>query len=667
MCVAGLRRDGAVDALHGTDISDPFRWLEDRSLADTDAWIRRHQRKCSIYFESMPDYPKIREQLHRRLNFAVIDQPARVGHNYIFRRREAQQDRAAIVLRNVDSGVERELVVPDQATRYVSIGIYRISPDGVSLAFTKQIGGSDKRSVHFADTGTGVLHPLEFPSGYTRGLVFTSDGKALFYCQEKDGEDHAVWFNSFADAGEPTQVFTQSRRGASSKLTLKGDGKTLGATFVYEQDDIRVLDFWIAHVDEPTKWKKVFSGQRRSFVPLLHGDRLFVLDSSSASGFSLTEHDFNGEPLRQRIPTQSGWVTQMFFAGVHAYATIQSGTVAEVYRCHLDKQEWSKVCAFENGVLTISSVLQNSASLFLLHEDYCQPPTIYEYTFHDQSLHLWHQSAAHQMQVEISHLSAAASDGVQIPVTIVRDKQFKPKAPALVVPYGTFGTASTPHYSVFMSFLIESGVVLVIPHVRGGGEGGHAWHEAGRRRNKLRSVLDVENVLESLSGLCRVDSARVALYGVSSGGLLAAAVAVRVPQSIACVVCVGPLLDMIRYDRFGRARRWIDEFGSSELSDDFSVLYSYSPYHNIPSENTLPSFMFVTGDGDDRCDPAHVRKMAARLEDNTFLQQRVVVDYSEHRGHSSGLPLADRVDGLARRCAFLFNELGLSLATERPL
>ncbi len=212
-----------------------------------------------------------------------------------------------------------------------------------------------------------------------------------------------------------------------------------------------------------------------------------------------------------------------------------------------------------------------------------------------------------------------------------------------------------------MSLMVERGCTLVVPHVRGGGEEGPEWHEAGRRRNKLRSVEDLISVVKQLPTFSEIEPGKVALYGASGGGLLVAAAAMRTPALFRAIVSIGPLLDMLRYDRFGKARRWLEEFGTSEIEEDFVALSSYSPYHNIPSGKILPAFLFVTGDEDDRCDPAHVRKMVARLEEDSETRRQIIVDYSKHRGHAPGLPLEDRIESLARRGAFLLRELDLSL------
>ncbi len=659
MCLANGVVPELIDTLHGIEVADPFRWLEDRTLPETEEWIVHQQEKCDRYFDAIPEeYRAIKEELRCRLDVEVVDQPVRIAGRYFFRRRDRGQERFCIFVRDANTDVERLLVEPDPTDRYISVGIYRMSPDGSVVAFYKQSGGSDKRSVHFVDVASGRLLPLELPCGYLRGLVFAPELNGFFYCQEVAGTEHAIHFLSLVGNQEGQIVFTCERQGAR-KLSLIGDSNTLGATLISERAGKRELDFWVARIHSETAWTKVFAGADRSAFPLLYRDRLYVLRTASAPGASLVECDRHGNPQREIVPKQSGWILQVVFLEDVVYLSTQCGNRTFIHEWSLAAQEGRRVEEFEHGTVKVAMGVPCGESLFFVHEDYWQAPRLYEQNVVDRNVTLWHQNDAYTLPAAVAHKSALSSDDVSIPITLIK-KNDAPSDAALVIPYGSFGNVVLPQYSVFMSLMIERGFTLVLPHVRGGGEGGPEWYEAGRRRNKLRSVEDLISVVEQLPSFSEIDSGKVALYGASGGGLLVAAASMQAPALFRAVVSIGPLLDMLRYDRFGKARRWIEEFGTSEIEEDFVALYSYSPYHNIPSGEILPAFLFVSGDEDDRCDPAHVRKMVARLEEDSEGPRQIIVDYNKHRGHTPGLPLDDRVESLARRGAFLLRELDLS-------
>jgi prolyl oligopeptidase len=658
MCLADGIVAEVIDTLHGIEVADPFRWLEDRTLPETEAWIVQAKEKCDAYFDEIhEEYRALKEELRSRLDVEIVDQPVRIEDRYFFRRRNCGQERASIFVRDRNSGVERLLVEPDSQDHYVSIGIYRVSPDGAVMAFYKQLGGSDRRSVHFVDVASGRLLPIQLPYGYLRGLVFAPELDGFFFCQDTVRVEHSIRFLPLLEDQDEQVVFICERQGAS-KLSLIGDGNTLGATLIVERRGERDLDFWVARIASATVWTKVLAGADRSSFPLLYKDRLYFLRSESSPDASLVECDLKGNPQQAIVPKQAGSILQIAFVGDAVYVATQCGGRTFLHEWSLTSRDGRRIEEFENGTVRVASGSLCGESLFFTHEDYCRPPQLYEYSLPARHVTLWHQSDAQAFPALVLHQSACASDGASIPVTLIERKDSLSRA-ALVTPYGSFGTAVLPQYSAFMSLMVDRGFTLAIPHVRGGGEGGPEWHEAGRRRNKLTSIDDLICVVKQLPSFSEIDPEKVALYGTSGGALLVAAAAMRAPTLFRAIVSIGPLLDMLRYDKFGRARRWIEEFGTSEIEEDFNVLHSYSPYHNIPRGETLPAFLFVTGDEDDRCDPAHVRKMAARLEEGPKLSRPVIVEYGRHRGHAPGLPVEDRVESLAKRCAFLRRELDL--------
>jgi prolyl oligopeptidase len=205
-----------------------------------------------------------------------------------------------------------------------------------------------------------------------------------------------------------------------------------------------------------------------------------------------------------------------------------------------------------------------------------------------------------------------------------------------------------------------------VPQIRGGGEFGKAWHDAGRARNRQTAFEDFISVAEWLCKRGVTTPEQLAIFGGSNSGLLVAAAMTQRPDLFGAVLCIAPMLDMLRYELFDQAAKWRSEYGSVEDPDDFQALYAYSPYHHVAEETNYPATMFVSGDKDDRCNPAHVRKMTALLQQRRAQKSPVIVDYSAERGHSPVLPLSVRIPALARRIAFLCRELHIALPKGDP-
>ena len=223
--------------------------------------------------------------------------------------------------------------------------------------------------------------------------------------------------------------------------------------------------------------------------------------------------------------------------------------------------------------------------------------------------------------------------------------------------YGGFGTSMTPQFSVFASFLMERGCLFALPNIRGGAEFGAAWHEAGKRQKRANAYDDFISAAEWLVQEERTTPNRLAIFGGSNSGLLVAVAMTKRPELFRAVLCMVPLLDMIRYHLFDSADVWREEYGTADQADDFRALYAYSPYHNVRDDTTYPATMIVSGDADRHCNSLHARKMTARLQMANASDNPVILAYNKFRGHSPVLPLSERIEGLVDRIAFICEQL----------
>jgi prolyl oligopeptidase len=227
--------------------------------------------------------------------------------------------------------------------------------------------------------------------------------------------------------------------------------------------------------------------------------------------------------------------------------------------------------------------------------------------------------------------------------------------------YGGFGVSVTSKFSPLAAIMMELGATFALPHIRGGGDFGKAWHDAGRTRKRQAAFDDFIGAAEWLCQQGVTTPKLLGIFGSSNSGLLVGAVMTQRPELFGAVVCVSPLLDMVRYEAFDRAAQWRSEYGTTDDPEDFKALFAYSPYHRVADDVNYPATLFVSGDKDERCNPAHVRKMAALLQERPAQRSPVIVDYSQERGHSPVLPLSIRVRALARRIAFLCREQQIAI------
>jgi len=666
--VTGSRFAPVEEMIHGVLVRDPYRWLEDRGLAETEEWIQEQRRRCDAYFAECKDLPAIRKRVRGYLDVDVVDQPAKAGDQYFYRRRARGQEQGCIYVRDAITSTERLLVDPSSEGSFVSVGVHRISPDGSLLAYERKLGGEDKKSIHVLDVSSGVTLSCGVERGYARGFVFSADGMGFYSCQElsSDTAEHTIRLHRF-DGSVTDQVVFRVKRSRESRLVLVSDSIHLGAVWIREVDGEMLEDFWIARLDDQNHWHLVFSEKPLPFNPILKGGRLFAISHENAENGKLVELNEDGEEVRTIIHEQKSMFRQLLMAEEKVFALFQNGLESSIRSWNQEGDELSGIDLPSDGTLGLLPELGDGSSIFLSYQSFTQPPAIFEYTPSSCLLAAWNQrpSCEALKAAKPRRATYPSVDGTNIPITLVGHhlpSDEKAPVPVIMTSYGGFGVPMTPQFSVLATLLLECGVLLVIPHIRGGGEFGTDWHKSATGRNRQVAFNDFLAAGDWLCSAGVTTPSQLAIFGGSNSGLLAGTAMTQRPDLFRAVLCIAPLLDMVRYECFGEALKWRKEYGSCKSEEEFHALYAYSPYHRITDAAEYPAVLFVTGDKDDRCDPAHVRKMAARLLESSMKSTPVLIDYGPERGHSPVLPLKVRIEALARRVAFLCRELSLEMS-----
>jgi prolyl oligopeptidase len=667
MPLEAIRTSGPViENIHGERVVDPYRWLEDRGLPETGDWIREQQQRREQYFMGCLDLEAIRARVRTYLDVEVLDQPSRVKDQFFYRRRNRGEEQSCIYARDIATGRERLLVDPAAEGAFASVSIYRISEDGSLMAYERRRGGEDKSSVAFIDVKQGSTFEDKLDTGYVRGLVLRPEEGGFYYCHENptSKEEHVIRFRHFGETGDGRVVF-RAPRTRDGRLILTADTTHLGAIWLHKGSSGLVTDLFIAALGTGPQWVKVFSDKNASFHPFLHEGRIFARYASREEDNEIAEFSPDGQMIRTVVSGGAIPIRQIGVAGGRIYAN-QFNYDASTLSCWtLNGERLGLVDAPKGGTITLLPHRSVSdRTLFYTFESFHQPPTVFEYDQAAGKSQIFHQRSTRQPSASpaVTRLVFPAKDGTEVPITLVRrdDKLPNRPTPVFLTVYGGFGAPITPQFSVLATILMAGGATLALAHIRGGGEFGKRWHEAGAKRNRQTGISDLLAAAEWLCNRGITMPKQIGIFGGSNAGLIVAAAMTQRPELFGAVLCIAPLLDMVRYECFDRAARWRGEYGTVEDSEDFRALHSYSPYHRVEETVDYPPIMFVAGDRDDRCNPAHVRKMAACLQDRLAQISPVIVDYSRERGHMPTLPLSVRVDALTRRIAFLSRELGIA-------
>jgi prolyl oligopeptidase len=651
------------EVLHGVTVLDPYRWLESRDAPQTEGWLREQSRLFHSYFDQCADLAALRARVQDYLDVEVVDQPAHVGDRYFYRKRNKGQEQGSIYVCNETNAEERLLVSPAHDDLFSSVGIYRISEDGNLLAYEVKHGGEDRKDIHIIDIKSGKVLPDTIPHGHARGFAFTPGGDGYLYVLEcgTAEHEHRIRRHRFGQTGDDEVVFRVPQLNGS-RLILTANAVRLGAVWFHLEGSRMAADLSISPISREPHWRKVFRAQPMPYNPILCHDRILVLTETESGDSQIVELSEDGSILRTLIPPRSMPICHCAITRDRLFVRYLDHGATTIESWNFEGCPLGSIEIQSSGTIALLPAhSQNSDNLFYSYQSYDCPPAIFEYSIRTDSSVLWHHQGLPRSYrpSNVSETTFTPNDGTPIPITLVSKERESPFAsqPAIMTSYGGFGMAMTPQFSVLVAIMLELGAVFVLPHVRGGGEFGKAWHEAGRGRNKQRAFDDFIAAAEWLQREGITTREKLAIFGGSNSGLLVAGAMTQRPDLFAAVLSIAPLTDMVRYEQFDDAAKWRGEFGTAEDHDDFRALYSYSPYHRVRAEINYPATLFVSGDRDERCNPAHVRKIVALLQQRAAQFSRIILDYCEERGHSSVLPLSIRVEALARRIAFLCREL----------
>lgn len=531
-------------------------------------------------------------------------------------------------------------------------------------------GGERTEELRFFDLESNLAFPDHLQSGLCHGFAFSPDGSGFFYCRETQDakkNPHQIRYHRFGNCADADETIFEAKRTFRSRLFLISDTVHLGALYSHEIDSHIVIDFHVTSPNKPQQWQPVFIDHQVPYQPFFWDSRLYVLSFTDFMNGAILKLNDDGSEGRIIIPSTDKAIQNIRVAGDRIYLTLRDGLTSEIQCWNQQGEHLETLPVFPDGTVSLlRASAENSKALFFTYESFGQPRSIYEYSESTQSYVPWWTPPLDTMATLTNRVSYNSKDVVQIPLWLVmrRDTHPDKDTPAILTGYGAAGISMTPRFSVLVAIMMELGAVFALPNIRGGSEFGDEWHESARGR---KHQVAFDDFIAAAEWLCKnkiTSPKRLAIFGGSFSGLLVGAAMTQRPELFGAVLCLAPILDMVRYEQFGDARKWIPEYGTVDDRDDFSALFAYSPYHQVRDNQNYPPCLFVSGDRDGQCDPAHTRKMAARLLDRVAQLNPIVVDYSTERGHSAVLPLSVRIDALTRRITFLCRELRIVLPKE---
>lgn len=670
-----------TEVLHGVTITDPYRWLEDQDSPRTREWLAAQREYARSYLDAIPGRDRIRKRIRELLDVETCDSIQKAGQRYFFRKRFPGQEQPCIYFREGADGPDHLLI--DPASRgtgpYTAVKPLRVSPDGRLLLYEVKEGGERTGIFEILEIDTCTRQTDVLPRGYLRGFAFAPDSQSFYYVHEALGakrpEYRAAYHHTLGTNFETDQEIFCAGKDDKLRLQIVPNDDRLGFLVIHFGKQT-VTDFLLSRMPEADKPEPILQGATYRFGPLLlnNGHILAITDHKSPNFRIVDVRPRRGrEPeFIELVPETDAVIQNWVVAGGQIFVSYIRNLKSEVEIFDLSGQRLGRLPVEPSETLRLLGGVEDEGELLFERESFTKPIEMCRYSPTTSEVSLWADRRVPFDSGEFAHTQIwlTAKDGMRIPMFLVGKRNVSDGGPhptiggphpTIMTSYGGYGIAMTPQFSVFVAFLMERGCLFALPNIRGGSEFGAAWHEAAKQRKRQMAFDDFISAAEWLIQTGRTDPDKLAIFGGSNSGLLVGAAMTQRPDLFRAVLCMVPMLDMLRYHLFDNAHVWKEEFGSADDADDFAALIRYSPYHSVRDGTAYPATMLVSGDSDQNCNPLHARKMTARLQTANNSESPIFLDYSRHRGHSPVLPLTERVEALTDRMAFLCDQLNLTV------
>jgi len=685
------RTVNASDTFFGTTVADPYRWLEDGKSPEVQDWVAAQNTLTRSYLDALPGRAALEKRFEQLLHIDTITAPTRAGDRLFYLKRRATDEKAILYWRLASdpNAPERALIDPNQfiATNNAALGEWVPTLDGKLLAYTLKPNNADEATLYVKNVETGK----DLPGEVIEGAKYASpswmpDGSGFVYtylppadpAHPEDRPGLAVIRYHKLGADPKHDPVIHAKTGDATKFIsafFSRDGKWI----FYDQGNWAKNDLYYQPLrghptdDTADDWKPVVEGKNYLYSLVAWKGQAYILTNEDASRYRVFKVSLD-DPRRAKwheiVPESTVLVIQgLSVVGDHLVLDELENVTGHLEIRDLTGKPYRRIELPDLGSIGQLEGEPDHDEIYYSFVNFTTPPEIFQVSVANGAQKLWKkvEVPVDPSPYVVEQKFFSSKDGTSVPMFIVhrRDILLDGNTPFLLTGYGGFGVSNTPYFSPGYYPWLEAGGGYAVVNLRGGGEFGENWHQAGMLLNKQNGFDDCIAAAQYLIAQGYTKPERLAFRGASNGGLLAGAMMTQRPDLFRAIICEVPLLDMMRFDRFSSGKTWITEYGSPKVPDQFQALYAYSPYHHVVPGTKYPSVLFWTEDADDRVDPMHARKMAAMLQANTGSTNPILLRLETQGGHGGGDQVQKNIERGTDIWGFLSHELGARTLVER--
>ena len=674
--LALAERGDVVDTLHGVAVADPYRWMEDAESEAVQAWTDQRNDSFNRYTDALSQRQWIYDRFQHlwRYDDESTPDPCLLSDRIIYQTKKADQDKWVVHIKDGPDAEGRVIIDPNTWGEIETLSFFSPSPDCSLAAFGKSQGGDENPVISLIDLSSGEILPDTFRGWKQSWVNWKHDSSGLYYtakplAEEVETEgDHEYWHRAWEHTvGTAADQDVLVHHDPEVRETWHG---------VWESEDGAWRLFYRGLFNVNTMWIEPADGSGERIAMTDHMDFQYSVDVVEDKVLITT--DFDAPNYRVMIadaasPQQDSWTEFIpetddklsYIAPIdgHIYAVYQHNAATEIAVYTLDGEKKQTIELPTVGSASVWGYY-SKPGVWLSFSSFATPSAVYTYDVAENALTLYKESP---IDIDASNIGVEqvwyeSKDGTKVSMFLIRDKRSEGQIPFLLTGYGGFNISMTPRFSTRNAVWLEAGGGVAIPNLRGGGEYGRAWHEAGMRDQKQNVFDDFIAAAEWLEANNHTTRDQLAISGGSNGGLLVSAAVTQRPELFQAVLCAVPLTDMVRFHTFGLANIWTEEYGSADDAEMFPHIYAYSPYHNVDKGTDYPAILVTGSENDARTDPVHARKFAAavRWADTDYgTEEPILLHIQSDSGHGGAVTIDQSADQYARHLGFLMAQIGM--------
>lgn len=692
-------REDIVETHFGQTVHDPYRWLEDVDEDRVQAWMTAQDKFARERLDALPARDALAERFAELFYIDMLYAPAVHGGRHFYARRSADKEKTVYYWKEGADGEEHVLLDPNTMSEdgSTSVGGIFVAWDGKKVAYKLRENNADEATLYVKTVATNSVSKVDVIEGAKYAYPqWTPDSEGFYYTYlpinygpdgEKPGEKIPVDARpGFAEVrfhklgSEPkTDPVIYEKTGDPRvflNVDISRDGRWLTTTVahgwnktdVYYQDLAAAKSSGSNNLGDPDAWTPFIVGTELNYTVWAWEDYFYIFTDEDAPNAKLMRVSVDN-------PAHENWVEVVPESKdrVLDNAQIIGGHLVLTYMVNAQSAMEVRTLAGElvrevelPGVGTSRGMKgqPDRDEAYYSFESFTTPLEIYKTSLKTGESSLWEKSdiPVDPSPYKVEQVWYTSKDGTKISMFVVHRKDIKMdgNTPFLLYGYGGFSVNMQPRFRSSIYPWLEAGGAYAVPNLRGGGEYGEAWHQGGMLANKQNVFDDFIGAAEYLIEQNYTNADKLAISGGSNGGLLVGAAMTQRPELFRAVICGVPLLDMIRYHKFGSGETWVSEYGDPEQPEAFKYLYAYSPYHHVEKGVDYPAMLMLSADSDDRVDPMHARKFTAAIQYATASEHPVLLRIEANSGHGGGDMIKKFVDKYAGEYAFLMQQLGMT-------